>query len=535
MNFSTNTLFHLEDLKQILNDLDKRFILGITTLGLSLFYLGKIWHSYGYFKRRGFNNPKSEFLFGNVRSVFKKKNLSEQFYEWTKTYGKTYGYFEGHLPVYVTSDLDFIQEIFIKQSSNFAARKKIHLNPRDNDPRVDLLIATKSRWKRMRMVMNPTFSSLKLRELDPILVSCADRLIDVLNKEGIECDVDIAQYMKRFTMDSIWNCAFGIDINIQYEKENEYFYKSEEIFRSFAHLNLFTYLADYFHEFRAIIVDFLILTQRVLSIFIDSNKLQAVFWLRYKVRELVELRKRNGPLANRKKDYIQLLLDANEQFQNEKTTDQNEIKKYLTQDEVHSGLMLFMLAGYETTSNTLTNASFVLVTHPKEQMKLYEEITSHFGSDLSLVNSESVQDLEYLDLFIKEVLRVYPIGTIVRRCTNPTQVKGISFGIDDSIAVDVLSIHYDEELWGPVDPNLFYPLRHKEKRHPIAFLAFGAGPRNCIGMKFAINELKIALAKLLINFEFLKSDKISYEKLEFEEGIVRTAVNGVTLNLKKRN
>ncbi|CAF1121404.1 unnamed protein product, partial [Brachionus calyciflorus] len=255
----------------------------------------------------------------------------------------------------------------------------------------------------------------------------------------------------------------------------------------------------------------------------------------YKVKELVEFRKQNGLLANRKKDYIQLLLDANEQFKNEKITNTNLNKKYLTENEVYSNLMLFMLAGYETTSNTLTNASFVLATHPNEQIKLYEEIESHFVSDLSLVNLESVQDLEYLDLFVKEVLRVYPISTIFRRCTNPTQVKGINFGLNDSIAIDILSIHYDEELWGPVDPNLFYPLRHKEKRHPVAFMGFGAGPRNCIGMKFAINELKIALAKLIINFEFLKSDKHNYEKLEFEEGIVRTAANGVTVILKKRN
>lgn len=55
--------------------------------------------------------------------MFKKKNLSDQYREWTELYGKTYGYFEGHQPVFVTSDLDIIQDILIKQSSNFAARK----------------------------------------------------------------------------------------------------------------------------------------------------------------------------------------------------------------------------------------------------------------------------------------------------------------------------------------------------------------------------------------------------------------------------
>ena len=62
-------------------------------------------------------------------------------------------------------------------------------------------------------------------------------------------------------------------------------------------------------------------------------------------------------------------------------------------------------------------------------------------------------------MFLKEVLRKYPIGSLVRRCTISTTVKGIDIPVDTSIAVDVLTIHNDPELWGPVDPNLFYPRR----------------------------------------------------------------------------
>jgi cytochrome P450 len=79
--------------------------------------------------------------------------------------------------------------------------------------------------------------------------------------------------------------------------------------------------------------------------------------------------------------------------------------------------------------------------------------------------------------------------------------------------------------------NRFEP---KYKRNQNAFLSFGIGPRNCIGMKFALIELKIALVKLIMNFEILPSDNIPNE-LELIEGIIRKPKNGVVVRLKKRN
>ena len=70
---------------------------------------------------------------------------------------------------------------------------------------------------------------------------------------------------------------------------------------------------------------------------------------------------------------------------------------------------------------------------------------------------------------------------VARRCTQATRIKNIDIPLDLAIAVDVLSIHYDAQLWGPVDPKQFYPSRFspEHKRNPLAFVAFGLGPRNC--------------------------------------------------------
>jgi cytochrome P450 len=104
-----------------------------------------------------------------------------------------------------------------------------------------------------------------------------------------------------------------------------------------------------------------------------------------------------------------------------------------------------------------------------------------------------------------------------------------------AIAVDVLSIHYDPELWGPVDPSTFYPQRFapEHKRNPLAFLAFGTGPRYCLGMKFALTELKMTLTKLLLNFEIRPNGELP-DILELQETMFRQPKYEINVLFKKR-
>ncbi|CAF1571811.1 unnamed protein product, partial [Didymodactylos carnosus] len=76
-----------------------------------------------------------------------------------------------------------------------------------------------------------------------------------------------------------------------------------------------------------------------------------------------------------------------------------------------------------------------------------------------------------------------------------------------------------------------YPERHLEKRHPLAFMPFGVGPRNCVGMKFALIEMKIVLTRLLKQYTILKCDKL--ENFTIIEKSVITP-NEVWIKLEKR-
>jgi len=100
------------------------------------------------------------------------------------------------------------------------------------------------------------------------------------------------------------------------------------------------------------------------------------------------------------------------------------------------------------------------------------------------------------------------------------------------VHADIYSIHFDRELWGPEDPYVFYPERHETKRHPMAYLPFGAGPRLCIGMRFAMIEMKILLVRLLREYSVLPGEHLE-TRFNVREGTV-IAPEEVWVKLVKR-
>ncbi|CAF5197423.1 unnamed protein product, partial [Rotaria magnacalcarata] len=100
------------------------------------------------------------------------------------------------------------------------------------------------------------------------------------------------------------------------------------------------------------------------------------------------------------------------------------------------------------------------------------------------------------------------------------------------ILADVASIHYNVDLWGPEDPNVFIPERHKTKRHPLAYMPFGVGPRNCVGMRFALMELKMCLTRVLHRYNILPGTNLDIGMTRQESFIVTP--EAINIRLEKR-
>ncbi|CAF0825035.1 unnamed protein product [Adineta ricciae] len=509
-------------------------------LCLIITYLWKTNHSYGYFKRHGIQTPPYRFFFGHYKDLWATKSFSITLQQWTKKYGSIYGLFLGTKPMYVVSNVDFLQEIYIKQFSSFHSRHLPIILRLQTGHKVHLFSAIGARWRRQRHVINPTFTSGKMKLMSSLVSECIEtmtqKIFSVVQSQPVE--LNIYQLYKRMTMDVICRCAFGIDTDMQNDTENIYLKKSAGAFEldidQLLIVKLTNLLPIFIQPFRYFYL-FQIAIRRALIRFIpflkDYIEETPGSWLTNRVRDVVNLRKQS---PTKRIDLLQLMIDASTDGEVKDNVDEQLMPKVLHTDEVISNVFLFMIAGYETTSTALAYSTYVLATKPLIQQRLRKEIDQIDWKD---GNKEATYDLAvnlpYLDLFIREVLRMYPVGTkgLTRECNTTTTVCGHTIEKGSIIQPDVFTIHYNPELWGPEDPNIFYPERHAEKRHPAAWMPFGIGPRSCIGIRFALMELKMCLIRLLGEYEILASDRIE-EGFRREERLV-IQPDAIYVKLKK--
>jgi cytochrome P450 len=178
----------------------------------------------------------------------------------------------------------------------------------------------------------------------------------------------------------------------------------------------------------------------------------------------------------------------------------------LSDDEICSELVLFMLAGHDTTSTTLTYALWTLGHHPGIQQQVYAEVAALGNRPL---NPEDVPGLACTVRVLHEALRLCPPAAGVPRLVNrDLAVDGYRVKAGTVALVSVSTMHRDPELWdNPLafDPDRFLPER-TQGRSRWQYLPFGGGPRSCVGDHFAMLEATLALATIVRSIEIHSID-----------------------------
>jgi len=212
---------------------------------------------------------------------------------------------------------------------------------------------------------------------------------------------------------------------------------------------------------------------------------------------LAEIQKRRaaGDAAERKDILSMLLLARNEQGEG------------LTDAEVRDELTTLVLAGHETTGTALAWALECLLQRPAVVRRIRDEMAQVAGRGEVPRSPEALAKLEYLDAVIKEVLRFRPImafgGTRVLQA--PWRLRDWEIPKGAAVANALSMVHRRPDLYP--EPHEFRPERFLGKRpDPYEWTPFGGGVRRCLGMAFALYEMKIVLARLLSTVELELAD-----------------------------
>ena len=214
------------------------------------------------------------------------------------------------------------------------------------------------------------------------------------------------------------------------------------------------------------------------------------------------------------------------------------LKEHFTKEELAAEGFIVYAAGFETSSTLIVFTLYELAINPDIQDRLRDEIKSGIEENDGKLTYDLLFGLKYLDMVVNESLRKYPpIPNTIRKCTKDYKVAGTNFVIPEGMAIELptYSLHHDPEYYPQpekFDPERFTPENIKQ-RHPLTFLAFGEGPRNCIGLRFGMMQSKLAILKLLQNFEFSPSDKTPIPMKFVPSSPFLAPLGGMWLKIKK--
>ncbi|ODM92527.1 putative cytochrome P450 6a13 [Orchesella cincta] len=209
------------------------------------------------------------------------------------------------------------------------------------------------------------------------------------------------------------------------------------------------------------------------------------------------------------------------------------------EDMVGKRLCNVLECGFDTSQSVLN--SLLLIPLQKEQdvqEKLYNEVKSKMDANGGNLTYDGVLDMNYLDMFVNETLRMFPpAAKTVRRCVKDYQIPGTQTIIEKGTIVDlpVYGMHLDSKYYEnpeKFNPDNFLPEK-KAQRHPYSFGAFGMGPRGCIGQRFALIKVKSAIAALVYNFKFQPSGRTQIP-VKFGNAVTLKPLNGMILNITPR-
>nr|WCC58119.1 cytochrome P450 [Pharsalia antennata] len=383
-----------------------------------------------------------------------------------------------------------------------------------------LLTAPPAKWKKHRKLIMPSFNQKILDSFVDIFTEQAAIFTNVLKTYAGRKDIDISKPVAALMMDIICETAMGLKMNTQ-GGDNAFAMHLEgimeiatiRIFNVWHHLDWTWRLYPLSRELDKYLTGFHDVTSKVIKKKLEVFKREK----ENRKNSLVAQVEEGG--YKKKLAFLDLLLENSE----------------FTEEELKEEVEVFLIAGTDTSGTTTCFLFEIFGLYPEIQQKVYEEVIDVLGED-RLVEASDLPKLKYLERVIKETLRLFPVAVyFLRTVGEDVDLGKYTLPEGSSVLFSSVNIHRDPKHWpDPLkfDPDRFLP-EEVAKRHPCSYIPFSYGPRNCIGIRYAMMSLKTIAATTVRKYKMFTRYK-SVEEIELMTKIVVRPKYGYKVYLEHR-
>ncbi|KAL0396892.1 UNVERIFIED_CONTAM: cytochrome [Sesamum calycinum] len=472
---------------------------------------------------QGLKGPSYKLLHGNTKEIISMRKeaikvpcdsgqhdmfprILPHLNTWMKLYGNNFLIWIGNQPQIVVTEPELVREILNDKEGVYRKIKPVsHVKKLLGD---GLVVAEGEKWSKLRKLANHAFHGESLKDMVSAMVESVDIMLERWRyHEGKE--IEVSKEFKLLTSDVISRTAFGSS-----------YVEGKNIFDMMMKLGVL--IAKNTFKIRLFGLKKIWRSKDD----IESDKIEQS--LHDSILSLVKKREdkvKAGETDNFGNDFLGSLLRVHHDI---------DPKSRISVDDIVDECKVFYIAGHETTSTLLSWTVFLLSAYTEWQEKARDEVVQIFGQEKP--TAEGIARLKIASMIINEALRLYgPVASLVRRVTREVRLGKYVLPANMELQVSSLALHRNPEIWGE-DAHLFKPERFAEgiatatRNNPMAFLPFGYGPRTCVGLNFANNEVKIALSMILQRYKFTLSSSYIHSPLSL---VTIRPQHGVQIMLQK--
>ncbi|XP_062594490.1 cytochrome P450 4V2-like isoform X2 [Saccostrea cucullata] len=392
-----------------------------------------------------------------------------------------------------------------------------------------LLTSTGSKWKSRRRMLTPTFHFKILNDFVGVFHDQASIMVKKLSEVADGREFNIFNYITFCALDIICETAMGRTVDAQSNSESDYVksvYKMTELVlqrqRTPWYWPDFLYnTIGYGKEHDKCLQILHGFTKKVIKEKMESQSDES----RHSMEEVLSQHSEEDMYRSKgqRLAFLDMLLC--------KTEDGS----HMSMEDIREEVDTFMFEGHDTTAAAMNWAVHLIGADPQVQAKVHEELDQLFGDSDRPATMNDLKEMRYLECCIKEALRLFPsVPFFGRKLTEDCRFDEYEIPKGTTVIITPPGLHRDTRYFPDpekFDPDRFSP-ENSLKRHPYSYVPFSAGPRNCIGQKFALLEEKVMLSNIFRNFS-VTSKQTREELLPIGDLIMRPE-HGIFVEIRPR-